>query len=55
MFASFFKQNHQLNLIILGVYAKRLPKCARILKQTAVAQNLINDFFSDFDCQMTFP
>ena len=55
MFASFFKQNHQLKLIISGVYAKRLPKCARILKQTAVAQNLIDDFFSNFDCQMTFP
>ena len=27
----------------------------RILKQTAVAQNLIDDFFSNFDCQMTFP
>ena len=26
---SFFEQDRQLNLIILGVYAKRWPKCAR--------------------------
>ena len=30
---SFSEQDHLLNLIILGVYAIRLPKCARILKQ----------------------
>ena len=29
----FFEQDHLLNLIILGVYAKRWPKCLRILKQ----------------------
>ena len=29
----FFEQDHLLNLFILGVYAKRLPKCARISKQ----------------------
>ena len=23
-------------------------------RETAVAQNLINDFFSNFDCQMNF-
>ena len=27
------KQDHLLNLIILGDYAKRLPKCSRISKQ----------------------
>ena len=27
---SFFEQDHLLNLIILGVYAKSWPKCARI-------------------------
>ena len=30
VFGSFFEQNHLLNLIILGVYAKRSPKSARI-------------------------
>ena len=33
MFGSFFEQVHLLNLIILGAYAKRSPKCARISKQ----------------------
>ena len=27
---SFFEQDHLLSLFISGVYAKRLPKCARI-------------------------
>ena len=30
VFGSFFEQDHLLNLFILGVYAKRWPKCARI-------------------------
>ena len=30
---SFFKQDHLLKLIMLGVYRKRWPKCARISKQ----------------------
>ena len=33
VFGSFFEQDHLLNLLILGVYAKRWPKCARISKQ----------------------
>ena len=33
MFGSFFEQNNLLNLIILGVYGKRLLKRARISKQ----------------------
>ena len=33
MFGSFFEQDHLLNLIILGVYVKRWPKCARISNQ----------------------
>ena len=40
-----FEQDHLPNLIILGVYAKKWPKCARISKQTDVTQNLIDDFF----------
>ena len=32
-FGWFFEQDHLLNLFILGVYAKRWPKCARISKQ----------------------
>ena len=32
-FGWFFEQDHLLNLFILGVYAKRLPKCALISKQ----------------------
>ena len=47
----FFEHDHLLKLIIVGVYAKRWPKCARISKQIDVAQNLINDFFSNFDCK----
>ena len=31
--AHFFGQDYLLNLIILGVYAKRWPKCARISRQ----------------------
>ena len=45
---SFFEQDHLLNLIILRLYVKEWPKCARISKQTDVAQNLIDDFFSNF-------
>ena len=33
VFGSFFEQDHLLNLIILGVYVKIWPTCARILKQ----------------------
>ena len=33
VFGSFFEQDHLFNWSILGVYAKRLPKCARISKQ----------------------
>ena len=33
VFGSFFEQDHLLNLFILRFYAKRWPKCARILKQ----------------------
>ena len=29
--SSFFEQDHLWNLIILGVYAKRRPKCARLM------------------------
>ena len=42
---SFFEQDHLLNLIILRLYVKEWPKCARISKQTDVAQNLIWFFF----------
>ena len=42
--------DHLLNLIILGVYAKRLPKCAHISKQTNVAQSMIDVLFSNFYC-----
>ena len=31
--AHFFEQDHLLNLSIFGIYAKRLPKYARISKQ----------------------
>ena len=50
----FFEQNQLLNLICLGFYWKRIPKFAHILKQTGVAQNLMDDF-SNIDCQRTFP
>ena len=30
VFGSLFEQDHLLNLLISGVYAKRWPKCARI-------------------------
>ena len=33
VFGSFFEQDHLLNLFILGVYAKRWPKCACISMQ----------------------
>ena len=32
MFGWFFEQDHLLNLVILGAYAKRWPKCAYISK-----------------------
>ena len=41
----FFEQDHQLIVIILGVCAKRWPKCEPISKQTDVAQYLNDDFF----------
>ena len=49
MFGSFFEQDHLLNLLISGFYAKRWPKCAHNFNAKAdVAQNLINNFFSNF-------
>ena len=55
MFGLFFKQHHLLNLIILEVYVKICPKCANLKTDAAVAQNLIDELFSNFDCQMTVP
>ena len=42
VFRSSFKQDHLLNLIILGVYAK---VCTHFKTETDVSQNLIDDFF----------
>ena len=36
VFGSYFEQDHLLNLIILGVYAKKWLKCARIWKQKLI-------------------
>ena len=53
---SFFGQDHLLNLIILWVYAERWPKDDLNFKtETDVAQNLIDDFFSNFGYQKNFP
>ena len=43
----FFEQDHLLNIIIL--------MCTHLQTKTNAAQNLIGDFFSNFDCQKTFP
>ena len=45
VFRSSFKQDHLLNLIILGVYAK---VCTHFKTETDVSQNLIDDFFLFF-------
>ena len=47
VFGSFYEKDHLLSLFILGVYAKRWPKCAYFHTKTDVAQNLIDDFFSN--------
>ena len=48
---SFLKSDHLFNLIILAGYAERSPKYALILKQPFdVTQNLIDNFFFNFDC-----
>ena len=36
VFGSFFEQDHLLNLFVLGVNAKRWPKCARISLQKLI-------------------
>ena len=45
MSGSFFEQDHLLNLIILGVYAKRWPKCARISKQKLMQHKIWSMIF----------
>ena len=56
MLGSFSKQDHLLNLIISGGYAKRWPKCASISKQKLMQLKIWSmNFFSYFDCQRTFP
>ena len=56
VFASFFEQDCLLNLIILGVYAKRWPKYAGVSKQKLMQAKIWSMiFFSDFDFQRTFP
>ena len=45
VFRSSFKQDHLLNLIILGVYTK---VCTHFKTETDVSQNLIDDFFLFF-------
>ena len=47
-FYPIFERDGLLNLIILGVYAKRWPQCALISKQELI-------FYSNFDCQKTLP
>ena len=56
MFGTFFEQDRLLNLIILGVYVKRWPKCAGGISKTEtdVAQNLIDDFFLTLTVRGTF-
>ena len=47
---SFFEQDHLLNLFILRLYAKKWSKCTYFNTKTDIALNLIDDFFSIFDC-----
>ena len=52
--ARVFEQDHLLNVINLGVYEKEWM-CTYLKRKTVVAQSLIYDFFSNFDCQKAFP
>ena len=51
-FGLFFEHDHLLNLIILGVYAKQMFTYFKT--EIDIAQNLIDDFFSNFDRQRIF-
>ena len=46
MFGLFFEQDHLLNVIILGVYAKRWPKCARISRQKLMQPKIWSIFLT---------
>ena len=53
VFASYFEQDHLLNLVILGINAK-WPKCAPISKQKPMWSKIWSMIFYNFDCQRTF-
>ena len=55
VFGSFFQQDHLLNLFISWVIRKDDLNAHVFNTKTDVAQNLIYAFFSNFDCQRTFP
>ena len=45
VFSLLFEQDHLLNLIVLGVYVKRWPKCALISKQKLIQPNIWSIIF----------
>ena len=45
VFSWFFEQDHLLNLIALGVYVKRWPKCALISKQKLIQPKIWSIIF----------
>ena len=45
VFSWFFEQDHLLNLIALGVYVKRWPKCAPISKQKLIQPKIWSIIF----------
>ena len=55
MVGSFFGQDHLINLFILGVYAKRWPKCARISIQKLMQPKIWSiTFFLTLTVRRTF-
>ena len=55
MVGSFFGQDHLINLFILGVYAKRWPKCARISIQKLMQPKIWSiTFFLNLTVRGTF-
>ena len=45
VFSLLFEQDHLLNLIVLGVYVKRWPKCALISKQKLIQPKIWSIIF----------
>ena len=56
LFGSFFQKGSSINLYLFQEFMRKDELNVQVFNtKTDVAQNQIDNFFSNFDCQRTFP